>query len=148
MDIILAVLEKFGIIVLWKGLTSCFKRKGNKPNLLFVDDDVDDFEIVKSLQKNHYTVDTLKDIEDLECDHVKKAKIIFIDFKGVGKKFGDKQGIDLIKALKDKYKRRKTIILFSAHKFPLVREYTDSGDDIIKKNASLREFLEMIEKYS
>ncbi len=89
----------------------------------------------------------MKDIENLEDNVVKNAKIIFVDFKGVGRKFGNQQGIDLIKALKKKYKNKKTVILFSAHNFNLTKEI-DAGDDRIAKNASLQDFIDMIKKYS
>lgn len=126
-----------------------YKRYKNKPknNILFIDDEIKDFEIVHTLRKNKYTIDTLEDVEDLEGEKIKKAKIIFVDFKGVGKKFGKQQGIDLIKALKAKYKKKKTIILFSAHSGFSLSHDLNAGDDNIAKNASTQDFIDMINKY-
>ncbi len=124
------------------------KYKKNKPTrILFVDDEIDDFFIPKTLKKNDYEIDTLQDVENLHDKKVKNAKIIFVDFKGVGKSFGKQQGIDLIKALKKEYKKKKTVILFSSHNFNLTKEI-DAGDDRIAKNASLQDFIDMIKKYS
>ena len=120
----------------------------NKPKgILFIDDYIDDFKIVNMLKKNDYQVDTLEDVENLQDEKIKNAKIIFVDFKGVGKQFGSQQGIDLIKALKKKYKNKKTVILFSAHNFSLTKEI-DAGDNRIDKNAPLQDFIDMINKYS
>ncbi|KAF3983656.1 MAG: hypothetical protein HFP81_06495 [Methylococcales symbiont of Hymedesmia sp. n. MRB-2018] len=137
-----------GIITIFGAIYGTYKWHKNKPkNILFIDDEIKDFEIVNTLRKNKYTIDTLEDVEDLEGEKIKKAKIIFVDFKGVGKKFGKQQGIDLIKALKAKYKKKKTIILFSAHSGFSLSHDTKAGDDSIAKNASTQDFIDMINKY-
>ncbi len=137
-----------GVITIISTIYMFRKKQKNKPKrILFVDDEIDDFEIVETLRKNDYEIDTLEDIENLAEDLVKSAKIIFVDFKGVGKEFGNEQGIDLIKALKRKYKKKKTVILFSAHNFNLTKEI-DAGDDRIAKNAPLQDFIDMINKHS
>ncbi len=138
-----------GIITIFLAIYGLNKWHKNKPkNILFVDDEIKDFEIVNTLKKNKYTIDTLEDVEDLEEEKIKKAKIIFVDFKGVGKKFGKDQGIALIKALKAKYKKKKTIILFSAHSRFNLSHDLKAGDDSIAKNASTQDFIDMINKYS
>ncbi len=137
-----------GIITIFLAVYGFYKWCKNKPkNILFIDDEIEDFEIVNTLRKNKYTIDTLEDVEDLEEEKIKNAKIIFVDFKGVGKKFGKQQGIDLIKALKAKYKNKKTIILFSAHSGFSLSYDLQAGDDNIAKNASTQDFINMINKY-
>lgn len=137
-----------GIITIFLAIYGLYKWYKNKPkNILFIDDEIEDFEIVNTLRKNKYTIDTLEDVEDLEEEKIKNAKIIFVDFKGVGKKFGKQQGIDLIKALKAKYKNKKTIILFSAHSGFNLSHDLQAGDDNIAKNASTQDFINMINKY-
>lgn len=137
-----------GIITIFSAIYGFYKWHKNKPkNILFIDDEIKDFEIVNTLRKNKYTIDTLEDVEDLYGEEIKKAKIIFVDFKGVGKKFGKHQGIDLIKALKSAYKKKKTIILFSAHSGFSLSHDLNAGDDRIAKNASTQDFINMIEKY-
>ncbi len=140
---ILTIITAIISAVVW-----AYRRHKNKPTrILFVDDEIDDFAIPKTLKKNDYEIDTLQDVENLHDTKVKNAKIIFVDFKGVGKSFGRQQGIDLIKALKKEYKRKKTVILFSSHNFNLTKEI-DAGDDRIAKNASLQDFIDIIKKYS
>lgn len=137
-----------GIITISVAIYGGYKWHINKPkNILFIDDEIKDFEIVNTLRKNKYTIDTLEDVEDLYGEEIKKAKIIFVDFKGVGRKFGEQQGIDLIKALKSTYKNKKTIILFSAHSRFSLSHDLNAGDDSIAKNASTQDFIDMIEKY-
>lgn len=137
-----------GIITILGVIYGVYKWHKNKPkNILFIDDEINDFAIVNTLQKNKYTIDTMEDVEDLEEEKIKKAKIIFVDFKGVGKRFGRQQGIDLIKALKAKYKNKKTIILFSAHSGFNLSHDLDAGDNSIAKNASTQDFINMIDKY-
>jgi hypothetical protein len=48
---------------------------------LFVDDEVNDFPVIDSLKSQNYKIDTLNDIENIDCPHVSRAKIIFIDYK-------------------------------------------------------------------
>ena len=116
--------------------------------VLFVDDEVNDFPVIDSLKEQNYKIDTLNDIENIDCPHISRAKIIFIDYKWVWKKFTkNEQWIWLIKALKSKYWKKKTIILFSASRFSLDKE-TQIADDKIAKNASLQEFIAIIQKYS
>jgi len=137
------------IITIFIAIHGFYKWNKNKPkNILFIDDEIKDFEIVNTLKRNKYPIETLEDVEDLGEEKIKNAKIIFVDFKGVGRKFGRHQGIDLIKALKDKYKNKKTIILFSAHSGFSLSHDLQAGDDTIAKNASLQDFIDMIKKYS
>lgn len=137
------------IITIFSALVWAYNKwcKRKPKNILFVDDEIDDFEIVNTLKQNNFTVDTLEDVENLEEEKIKTAKIIFVDFKGVGKKFGRHQGIDLIKALKAKYKKKKTIILFSAHSGFSLSHDLQAGDDSIAKNATTQDFINMINKY-
>lgn len=122
-------------------------KSGKKPKkILFIDDEYKDFAIIDSLKKNNYDVCAVADITNIHDEKIKKAKIIFIDYKGVGKSFGSKQGIDLMKALKGKYPKKK-IILFSAHQgFGMDADFT-IADDLISKNAPLKKFMDIIDKY-
>ena len=136
------------LIAIFSAIYKLYRWYKNKPkNILFIDDEIKDFAIVNTLRKNKYNIDTLEDVEDLEGEKIKKAKIIFVDFKGVGKKFGKQQGIDLIKALKAKYKNKKTIILFSAHSGFSLTHDLQAGDENIAKNASTQDFIDMINKH-
>lgn len=134
------------ITIIMKIFRLCKWRKNKSKGILFIDDEIQDFAIVETLKINGYNIDTLRDVENLEEDVIKRAKIIFVDFKGVGKKIGQDQGIDAIKALKKRYGRKKTVILFSAHNFKLSKNI-DAGDDRIAKNAPLQDFITMINKY-
>ena len=104
-----------GVLVLIIGVIWCYGKIKNRPKgILFIDDQINDFEIVQTLRNRGYTIETLPDLSDINSEKVKNAKIIFVDFKGVGKNFGPEQGVSLIKALREKYgKKKKIIIVFS-----------------------------------
>ncbi len=90
----------------------------------------------------------VKDSDELKNnDKIKNARIIFVDFKGVGKSFGSQEGLSLVKALKKRYRKKKTIILFSAHtRFSLTPDF-QIADDTIPKNSDIDTFIALIDKY-
>jgi ActR/RegA family two-component response regulator len=145
LDVLSAIGTIITILVALSGLYNWYKKRPK--SVLFIDDEINDFEIVNTLKQNKFNIETMEDVEDLEDEKIKKAKIIFVDFKGVGKKFGKHQGIDLIKALKSKYKNKKSIILFSAHSGFSLSHDLKAGDDSIAKNASTQDFINIINKY-
>ncbi len=124
-----------------------FIKKDNKTKkVLFIDDEYKDFPIIDSLKENNYDVGAVADITNIHDPEIKKAKIIFVDYKGVGTKFGKKQGVDLMKALKKKYPKKK-FILFSSHKgFSMDYDFNEA-DKMINKNAPLDDFMSIIDKY-
>ena len=119
---------------------------GNK-KILFIDDDIEKFDRVRQLKNQGYDVDELKDLDSIDSSRVKRADLIFVDFNGVGTTLSKKeQGVGIIKMLRSKYKNKKKLILFSSYSLKLDM-MPKEADDWIAKDASLDEFIEIIQKY-
>jgi hypothetical protein len=122
------------------------KKTWNKDNIniLFIDDEY--FSVVVNLIKAGWQVKKIKDIKDVQQEEVRRANIIFVDYKGVGKSFSEKdQGIGIIKAIKGYYGDSKRVILYSGFSgFDLGIE-TRIADNQLPKNANTYQFITMIE---
>ena len=127
-------------------LKNFFKRKISKTEafILFVDDE--EFPVVGNLKKSNWNVERIPDLVDLDSEDIKRAHIIFVDYKGVGKHLATtEEGIGVIKALKKKYKNKKRIILYSGHGNFTLGEHLKAADNQMVKNADVYEFITMIE---
>ena len=146
-DIKIISIEKLKVVI--NPLNWWNRIRFNKSNvrILFVDDER--MPIVNNLKQAGFSVEEIKDIKNIDIDEVCRSRIIFVDYKGVGKNISPQyEGIGLIKALKDKYGKSKRIVLYSAHnQFPkkiVLNPMFDLADDKILKNADFTEFLEVI----
>jgi len=112
--------------------------------ILFIDDE--DFPVVDSLKKGGWDVNKIKDIKDIQSEIIKRAHIIFVDYKGVGKKLAKKEeGLGLIRAIKNHYGSSKRVILYSAYgSFNLSMDMR-VADNQLDKNADAYQFITMIE---
>lgn len=128
-------------------LPSFLKRKKidkNTAHILFVDDE--QFPVVDNLKKAGWSVEKVKDLKNIDDDLVKRAHIIFVDYKGVGKNFsGKEEGIGLIKALVNKYNSAKRIILYSGHNRFTLEHDIKMAHNYLSKNSETYEFISMIE---
>lgn len=123
-----------------------FHKKISKTeaNILFVDDE--EFPIITNLRQSGWNVNLISDIIDLDNEIVKRAHVIFVDYKGVGKLLSPKEeGIGLIKALMKKYSRNKRIILYSGHGNFTLGEHLKVAHNQMAKNSDAYEFITMIE---
>lgn len=139
-------------IIIWilNKIRKLVNRGWNKKHyILFVDDNINNFKLIDSLRKHWYLIDTLTDIDDLNGPEISRAKIIFIDYRWVWWSFWNEWWIGLINWLKDKYKNKKKLVLFSATKFSLDQFKTmQNADAQMKKTATTQEFIELINKLS
>ena len=71
--------------------------------------------VVDNLKKAGYKVKKTRDAKDADDADVKNSQIIFVDYKGVGKKlFGKKEGLGLITELQRIYGEEKRYIIYSS----------------------------------
>jgi len=132
----------------FKGLFGKKKNNLDKSNvhILFIDDEVDDFPVIQNLKDAGWSVEGIKDIQNIEDDVVKRSQIIFVDYRGVGKTLSEsEQGISLIKLLKGVYLESKRIILYSGHNRFSLGDQIDVADNKLLKNADTAEFIKMIQ---
>jgi hypothetical protein len=122
------------------------KKKLDKisANILFIDDS--ECPVVENLQKAGWAVRKINDIINIQDENIKRADIIFVDYKGVGDKLSEKeQGISVIRAIKNAYRDKKRVILYSAYgRFKLSVDMR-VADNQMSKNSETSEFISMIE---
>lgn len=133
---------KLGFWMRKKVTFSATKKNTCKTNasILFIDDK--DIPIASTLADDGWDVSKLRDA-DTDHELVKKSDIIFVDWKGVGKKISsENQGIALAENIKRKYGHNKYVILYSA------REYSKPDgatcDDWINKGSDFSDYMDTI----
>jgi len=127
-------------------LKKLFKKKVTKleAKILFIDDE--EFPVVDNLKESNWDVKRIPDVTDLDCEDIKRAHIIFVDYKGVGKSLArGEEGIGIIKALMEKYKNSKRIILYSGHSNFTLGKHLQAAHNQMAKNSDVYEFITMIE---
>lgn len=108
--------------------------------ILFIDDK--DCQIVINLQRNNFDVKKVDDVDSPATDaNVHWANIIFVDYKGVGKKmFDKKEGLGLINELKRVYRNKKRYVIYST-----IQDFGGLTDfPYIRKNATYDEYISLI----
>lgn len=108
--------------------------------ILFIDDK--DCQIVINLERNNFDVKKINDVVSPATDaSVQWANIIFVDYKGVGKKmFEKKEGLGLISEFKRVYGNKKRYVIYST-----VQDFGGLTDfPYIRKNATYDEYVSLI----
>ncbi len=135
---------------LWDNL---FRKKQLKSSLnmdsvriLFIDDNK--FPIIDTLKEQGFTVSYVKDIRRLDDPKVVDSHIIFVDYKGVGKKLSDNEGVGVCHVLKERYGAGKYIVLSSAESIPneLISGIHSVADEMISKRKDAIEYIDIIER--
>lgn len=145
-DVKISIFEKIEIPIVSSFISRIRFNKSNV-RILFIDDEI--MPIVENLRKAGWSVEKTKDIKNIDDDAVRRARIIFVDYKGVGRNISPQyEGVGLIKNLKDTYKKTKRVILYSANdNFPkeiVLNPIFQAADNRLPKNADTIEFLDMI----
>lgn len=132
------------IIVIWrlyaKKKYKAFDDVQKIAKILFIDDK--ECQIVINLQRNNFNVKKIEDVLTPAVDpNVQWANIIFVDYKGVGKKmFGQKEGLGLIKELKRIYGEKKRYVIYST-----IQDFEGLVDfPYIRKNATYDEYVSLV----
>lgn len=124
-----------------------FKRKQDKSNtfILFIDDKK--FPIVDQLSAAGWVVERVKDIINLDDEKLKRAQIIFVDCKGVGKSLSKTdQGLAIARGIKRKYGNKKRVIMYSEYAtYGMDNSYRNATDNQMSKDTDMYEFVTMIE---
>lgn len=146
-DVKISIFDKIEIPSMWAFINR-FRFSKSNIRILFIDDS--DMPIVENLKRAGWSVRRVRDIKNIDDDAIRTARIIFVDYKGVGRNISPQyEGVGLIKAIKDKYKSSKRLILYSAHSdFPnniVLDPIFQVADNKIRKNADNTEFLAIID---
>jgi hypothetical protein len=139
------------LIDLFKNILPFLKKKRDKSNsfILFVDDDK--FPVVDNLGKAGWFVERVKDVTNIDDEKVKRADIIFIDNKGVGKNIAEKKcGLGLAALIKKSYGKSKRVILYSGYHISLgpdleiIDGYLDKDIDTFQFELKIRDELKLL----
>lgn len=122
-------------------LSSSLKLK-ESIRILFIEDGK--FKQINNLKSVGWSVSQIKDIKNLDSVEVRDANIIFVDYKGVGGKLSDEEGVGIVRALKDRYGKQKWVIFYSAHPVHLNIISGNNADAYLAKNSTLIEFEQKI----
>lgn len=118
-----------------------------KTHILFIDDQ--DFPIVKNLQRGGWNATLIHDISDIDAPCILRNQILFVDINGVAKDLSEEEGIGLVKALKNKYKKSKKVIIYSSDsEGDRFNNAFRVADDFLPKQSEYYDFVEIIEKYA
>lgn len=111
--------------------------------ILFIDD-LDLKKKIKNLKDAGWCrVSQIKDAPNIDIQEIREADIIFVDYKGIGEFDSEEQGLSVLKALKQRYRDSKYLILYSAHKVP-VDAFNRGADNYLQKNSSIYELEQKI----
>lgn len=112
----------------------------SKAKILFIEDET--FKQISNLRNSGWNVSQVKDVADLDMPEIRDSHIIFVDYKNVGKRLSEEEGLGIVKALKARYGKSKWIVFYSAHQAPF-SVFSQSADSYLVKNSS---FIEIEQK--
>lgn len=113
--------------------------------ILFIDDNKVSF--IPAMKKAGYSlIRYIKDCNNIHCQQIKDAEIIFVDVNGVGMSlFPQEQGFGLARAIKQQYPS-KCIVLYSAEPQYFRKDYK-YFDSVLPKNSEPYEFTKIIDDW-
>lgn len=116
------------------------KKKISELNILFIDDEHDELDIIKTLNqsKEYWNVDSIEDLDNLNNLYLKNADIIFLDVQWVWKKMKLKDWTSMVDRIICKYPE-KIITIYSSKWLPKNSHYK-AGVATIPKNSSYETF--------
>lgn len=116
----------------------------NQARILFIDDS--DIPLAQSLKDDNWKVEKMRDAR-VDDQKLKEANIIFVDWRGVGKKISSEdEGIALVEIIKRRYKYEKYVVLYSAQEYK--KPEGTIADDWISKGSDYGVYLKKIDKAS
>lgn len=115
-------------------------------HILFIDDKKVSF--IPTMKRAGYSsVKYLKDCDNIHCQQIIDADIIFVDVNGVGiNLFSTEQGFGLAKAIKRQFPN-KCVVLYSAEPQYFRKDY-NILDSVLPKNSEPYEFTKIIDDWN
>lgn len=121
----------------------------SRTNILFIDDKK--FDVVDILKNSGWqNTIWIKDVKSLNQKEILNANIIFVDIQGVGMhmRFSE-EGLGLAKAIKEKYKESKKVVIYSAEQTGnRFHEALRIVDDSLDKDSDPYIFEDIVERLS
>ena len=115
--------------------------------ILFIDDDIE-LKMAENIKTEWSNTKTIVDSNNIKQLEIRNADVIFVDIQGVGKVLGfNDEGLGLAKAIKETYPKKKVVIYSATKKNDIYHDALQICDKVLKKDANLYEFNNLIEKY-
>ncbi len=91
----------------------------SKVNILFIDDEHEEFAIIKTLSESreYWNVESMWDLDHLNNSTLMQSDVIFLDIQWIWKKMNFKNGTSLVDSIATKYPK-KIITVYSSKGFP------------------------------
>lgn len=119
----------------------------NDFSILFIDDDIE-LKMAENIKTEWSNTKTIVDSNNIKQLEIRNADVIFVDIQGVGKVLGfNDEGFGLAKAIKETYPKKKVVIYSATKKNDIYHDALQVCDKVLKKDANLYEFNNLIEKY-
>lgn len=116
-------------------------------SILFIDDDTE-LKMAENIKSEWANTKVITDSNNIKQIEIRNADVIFVDIQGVGITLGfTDEGLGLAKAIKQNYKDKKVVIYSAAKKHDIYHDAIQICDKVLKKDANLYEFNNLIEKY-
>ncbi|WP_043959593.1 hypothetical protein [Lysobacter sp. A03] len=113
--------------------------------VIFIDDETP--LLIEHLRKSGFSVDHDKTGDEYESHIVGQCyDVAILDYSGVGSKFGEEQGLDLLKFIKRVSPRTRIISYTSKALRSGESDFYRLSDRVLAKDAGLRESLEYVEE--
>lgn len=116
-------------------------------SILFIDDDTE-LKMAENIKTEWANTKVITDSNNIKQFEIRNADVIFVDIQGVGIALGfTDEGLGLAKAIKQNYRDKKVVIYSAAKKHDIYHDAIQICDKVLKKDANLYEFNNLIEKY-
>ena len=96
--------------------------------ILFIDD-TDQSDLTTYLKSEGWDAECILDIEQITAKNIQRANLIFVDVMGIGSKLKLRDGLDVIKLLKETYPSKK-IVMYSTNER---QDYSHPGFELADK---------------
>jgi len=114
--------------------------------ILIIDDH--DSSLIKILEKEGWSANYLKDLDNYSNQYLSKSHIICLDIHGVGKKLNCKDGLELAGYIKDKYPNKKIVLYSTEPNHNIFDDNINIVDKRIYKSGQSYPFIKSIEELS
>jgi len=115
--------------------------------ILFIDD-TDQSDLTRYLKSEGWDTEYIPDIEQLGAKNIQNANLLFIDVMGIGAKLKLKDGLDVIKLIKETYPSKKVVMYSTNEKQDYSHPGFDMADKRIVKRGSYDIFITTIMEMS
>lgn len=135
-------------LIFWrkKSIKQLTKEQIKSLTKILIIDDEEPKDLRELLRKEGWTSYYIKDLDSLSNKKLEESQVLCIDIMGVGTKLREKNGMGIVKHIKEKYPEKKIILYSSVSNHDIFEDALDYVDRRIPKQSSLVPFISAIEE--